>query len=87
MKASITYVDSQLAQKHPTLTSATNSARNNLITITWESPTGFIHVQADQVHFGNTIWLLATSTAVKYFVPTYAAEGLSIGESESPVAT
>ena len=35
----------------------------------------------------NTIWLSATSTAIKFFVPTYAVVGLSTSESESPVAT
>ena len=88
LKASITYVDSQLAFKQPTITSATNLARNKLITRTWESPTGFVdfHTKNDQVYVGNTLLLSATSTAVESCVPTYAVEGLIIGESESPVA-
>ena len=76
LKASSTYVDSQLALKQPTRTPATKLAINKLITITWESPTGFMYVQIKAYRFlGNTIWLSATSTAVKFWSVVYAEKG------------
>ena len=89
LKAPITYVDSQLALKQPTITSSTDLTINKLITRTWGTPTGFtdLRIQADEVYFGNTIWLTATSIAVKFFVPAYAVEGLFIGDSVTPIAT
>ena len=76
LKAPITYVDSQLALKQPTITSSTDLTINKLITRTWGTPTGFtdLRIQAGEVFFGNTIWLTATSIAIKFFVPAYAVE-------------
>ena len=66
-----------------------NLAINKLITRIWETPTGFtdLRMQAEEVYFGNTIWLTATSIAVKFFVPAYAVEGLFIGDSFTPTTT
>ncbi|MFM7989662.1 MAG: hypothetical protein ACKPKO_61150, partial [Candidatus Fonsibacter sp.] len=82
-------VDTQIALKQPTITSLTDLTINKLITRTWGTPTGFtdLQIKADQVYFGNTIWLTATSIAVKFFVPAYAVEGLFIGDSVKPIAT
>ncbi|MFM7978158.1 MAG: hypothetical protein ACKPKO_02485, partial [Candidatus Fonsibacter sp.] len=51
--------------------------------------TGFTdpRIQADQVYFGNTIWLTATSIAIKFFVPACAVEGLFIGDAATPTTT
>ncbi|MFM7990611.1 MAG: hypothetical protein ACKPKO_65950, partial [Candidatus Fonsibacter sp.] len=83
-----TYVDTQIALKQPTITSSTDLTINKLITRTWETPTGFtdLRIQADQVYFGNTIWLTATPIAVRFFVLAYAVEGLLIGDSVTPIA-
>ena len=55
LKASISYVDSALALKQPTITSATNLIINRLITITLEPPTGFTDLQlrANTVYVGT----------------------------------
>ena len=55
LKASISYVDSALALKQPTITSATNLIINRLITIALEPPTGFTDLQlrANTVYVGT----------------------------------
>ncbi|MFM7987723.1 MAG: hypothetical protein ACKPKO_51270, partial [Candidatus Fonsibacter sp.] len=69
-----------LAQKQPTITSSTNLAVNNLTTISWELSAGFtdVHTKADQVYFGNPVWLTATSLSAKIWSPVYVEQGISI---------
>ncbi|MFM7984588.1 MAG: hypothetical protein ACKPKO_35210, partial [Candidatus Fonsibacter sp.] len=43
-------------------------------------PAGFTYVQikADQVYFGNTVWLSATSISAKIWSPVYVDQGITI---------
>ena len=67
-----------IATKQPTITSATNLTVNKLITRNIEPPVGFtdISLNADTVYFGNTVWLTATSTIVKFWIPCYFDQGI-----------
>ncbi|MFM7983584.1 MAG: hypothetical protein ACKPKO_30090, partial [Candidatus Fonsibacter sp.] len=53
---------------------------NKIISRTWEPPTDFTDVQikADQVYFGNPVWLSATSLSAKFWSPVYIDQGIKI---------
>ncbi|MFM7988114.1 MAG: hypothetical protein ACKPKO_53250, partial [Candidatus Fonsibacter sp.] len=64
-----TTVYNLLSGKQNTITSSNDITINSLITRTWEPHTGFTDVQikADQVYFGNPVWLTSTSISVKFW--------------------
>ena len=57
-----------------------NITANKIISRTWEPPAGFTDVQikADQVYFGNPVWLTATSLSAKFWSPVYVDQGIKI---------
>ncbi|MFM7980005.1 MAG: hypothetical protein ACKPKO_11885, partial [Candidatus Fonsibacter sp.] len=57
-----------------------NITANTIISRIWEPLVGFIDVQikADQVYFGNPVWLTATSLSAKFWSPVYVDQGIKI---------
>ena len=57
-----------------------NITANKIISRTWEPPADFTDVQikADQVYFGNPVWLTATSLSAKFWSPVYVDQGIKI---------
>ncbi|MFM7983110.1 MAG: hypothetical protein ACKPKO_27700 [Candidatus Fonsibacter sp.] len=62
-------VDNLLSGKQNTITSSTDLTITKLIHRPLEPPTGFTDVQikADQVYFGNPVWLTGTSISVNFW--------------------
>ena len=62
-----------------------NITANKIISRTWEPLAGFTDVQikADQVYFGNPVWLTATSLSAKIWSLAYVDQGIKVHNGSS----